>query len=238
MYQVGFCDGAHYTCADRTVSNRERQNVVDSTSPMIPRMSIHILLPEAVDRRFRRRVRTLPGASWPSWGGHITLVPSFVPIGPAPEVFERVAQAVGEYAAFRVRLAEAVSDEDVTRPHFHAVFIRLDDPDSEDHQTLARLQKAISDALAPMRDATKPELDAVPFTPHLTLALGVGDREAAALVRALRKEPLEAEFLVDAVWLVMMWPEENGETHIDRVPIPLAKPRLPLAELPPGTLSD
>jgi 2'-5' RNA ligase len=201
-------------------------------------MSIQILLPEAIDRRFRRRVQTLPGASWPAWGGHITLVPSFVPICPPPEVFERVAQAVGEFIAFRVRLAEAVADEDVTRPDFHAVFIQVDDPDSEDHQTLVRLQGAIDAALAPVRDATHPELDAVPFTPHLTLALGVGDREAAALVRALRREPLAAEFMVDAVWLVMMWPEENREPHVDRVSIALAKPALPPNEIPPGTLSD
>ncbi|MCC6168902.1 MAG: 2'-5' RNA ligase family protein [Caldilineaceae bacterium] len=211
---------------------------MNTTNSIIPRMSIQILLPDAVDRRFRRRVKTLPGASWPAWGGHVTLVPAFVPTCPPREVFDRVAQATGQFVAFRIRLAEAVAEGDITRPHFHTVFIQLDDPDSEDHQTLARLQKVIFAALAPVRDAAKPQLDAVPFKPHLTLALGVGDSEAAALVNALRSEPMQAEFLVDAVWLVLTWPAETHDSRVDRVPVPLAKPALPPSELPPGTLSD
>lgn len=205
---------------------------------MIPRISVHILLPESIDRRFRRRVEKLPGASWPAWGGHITLVPSFVPTCPPEQVFDLVAQAVSGFKAFSVRLIEAVADEDVTRPHFHAVFIQLEDPESEGHQTLARLQQAIGAALAPVRGDTKPELDAIAFTPHLTLALGVGDSEAEKLVNALRSDPLEAEFMVDAVWLVLMWPDEARDPRTDRIPIPLAKPSRPLDTLPPGTLSD
>ncbi len=205
---------------------------------MIPRISVHILLPESIDRRFRRRVEKLPGASWPAWGGHITLVSSFVPTCPPEQVFNLVAQAVGGFKAFSVRLTEAVADEDVTRPHFHAVFIQLGDPESEDHQSLVRLQQVINAALAPVRADTKPELDAIAFTPHLTLALGLGDHEAAKLVNALRSDPMEAEFMVDAVWLVLMWPDEAREPRTDRIPIPLAKPSLPLDTLPPGTLSD
>ncbi len=205
---------------------------------IIPRISVHILLPDAIDRRFRRRVEKLPGASWPAWGGHITLVPSFVPTCPPEQVFDLVAQAVSGFTAFSVRLTEAVADEDVTRPHFHAVFIQLEDPESEDHQTLLRLQQAINAALAPVRGETKPELDAMAFRPHLTLALGVGDSEAVRLVNSLRSDPLEAEFMVDAVWLVLMWPDQAREPRTDRIPIPLAKPPRPLDALPPGTLGD
>lgn len=204
---------------------------------VIPRMGIQILLPESVDRRFRKRVEALPGASWPAWGGHITLVASFVPTCPPEQVFDLVAQAVAEFEAFRVRLTEAVANADVTRPQYHAVFILLDDPDSEDHQTLVHLQKAILASLTPVRGNTHPELEAMPFLPHLTLALGVGDVEARRLVKALRAEPLQAEFLVDAVWIVLMWPSEAGEPATDRIPIRLAKPSV-LAELPPGALSD
>lgn len=207
-------------------------------SHIVPRISVHIMLPEAVDRRFRRRVETLPGASWPPWGGHVTLVPPFVPSCPPEEVFDRVAAAVQGFTAFRLRLGDAAVEDDVTRPNFHAVFIQVDEVVGEGQPMLPGLQQAIASALAPVRQGSNPKLDAIPFTPHLTLALSVGDSEARRLVNAWRNDPLEAEFWVDAVWLVLMWPEEAREPRVDRISIALAKPPPPADTLPPGTLSD
>lgn len=207
-------------------------------SRIVPRISVHIMLPEAVDRRFRRKVENLPGASWPTWGGHVTLVPPFVPSCPPEEVFDRVAAAVQSFTAFRLRLGAAVVEDDVTRPQFHAVFIQVDEVVGEDPPVLSRLQQAVASALAPVRQEANPKLEAIPFTPHLTLALGVGDSEARRLVNAWRNDPLEAEFGVDAVWLVLMWPDAAREQRIDRIPIALAKPPLSGDTIPPGTLSD
>jgi hypothetical protein len=142
---------------------------------MVPRISVHIMLPEAIDRRFRRRVENMPGASWPSWGGHVTLVPPFVPSCPPGEVFDRVAAAVQGFTAFRLRLGAAVVEEDVTRPQFYAVFIQIDESEDGDQPVLPVLQQAIATALAPVRQEADPKLEAIPFTPHLTLALSVGD---------------------------------------------------------------
>lgn len=204
---------------------------------LTPRISIHILLPEAVDRRFRRRAQKLPGASWPAWGGHVTLVPWFVPSCPPQQVFDLVAEAVSGFAAFCIRMSKAVVENDVTRPDYRAVFIEVEEPESGDEPVLPRLQAAIAAALEPVRQDHNPELAAIPYRPHLTLALGVGEAEAMALVNDWRADPLEAEFLADAVWLVLMWPDER-EPGSDRVAIRLAKPLLPLDRLPPGTLSD
>ena len=49
-------------------------------------LSVHILLPEAVDRRLERWTKNMPGTSWPAWGGHITLVPNFTTRAAVDEV--------------------------------------------------------------------------------------------------------------------------------------------------------
>ncbi|HXF62172.1 MAG TPA: 2'-5' RNA ligase family protein [Caldilineaceae bacterium] len=196
-------------------------------------MSIHILLPEVIDRRFERWAKKMPGASWPAWGGHITLVPSFVPVCPQAEVQERVARAVSAFAPFRVSLSEPEAVQDWTRPQYKAVMLKVDDLDSEDHQELVRLQAAIAQALAPVRTQVRPELADQPFVPHLTLALGLSENEAAKLVNAIRADPVEAEFVVDGVWLVVMTPSDGSEPKVRRIPIQLGK-----APLPVGMLSD
>ena len=40
-------------------------------------LSVQILLPERMDNRLEQRTEAMPGASWPTWGGHVTLVPPF-----------------------------------------------------------------------------------------------------------------------------------------------------------------
>jgi 2'-5' RNA ligase len=189
-----------------------------------PRLSVQILLPEALDRRFARWAKQMPGASWPAWGGHITLVPYFTPACPETMVFDRVVAAVRGFHPFRVRLTEPVAVQDWTRPQYQAVFLAAHEAERDDHQTLAELQQAIAAALAPVRHDVKPALDGQPFVPHLTLALGLGSSEAEKLVRAIRADPLEADFVVDAVWLMVMWQSDGPEPRVDRVAIPLETP--------------
>src|SRR5215203_6861257 len=70
-----------------------------------PLLSVHILLPEAVDRRLKRRTQEMPGASWPSWGGHITLVPNFVPKNSAEEVQAALETACAGESPFMLHFA-------------------------------------------------------------------------------------------------------------------------------------
>lgn len=42
-----------------------------------PYFSLQILLPAESDRKLQRWCEGMPGTSWPSWGGHITLLPAF-----------------------------------------------------------------------------------------------------------------------------------------------------------------
>lgn len=196
---------------------------IDANSSLL---SVHILLPEAVDRRLERWTRTMPGTSWPTWGGHITLVPNFVPRGSTEEIRAAIESVCAQAQPFMVRFAAPIATQDSTRPGYFAVFLTVEETatDSEGVR-LPQLRSKLLLALEPLREDLRPQLVDLPFLPHVTLALGLGESEAAKLVREMRAEPLAAEFKVDTVWLVAQSIGESAK--FDRHPIALG-PDAPL----------
>ena len=193
-------------------------------------ISIQILLPEAIDRRFARRVDELEGASWPDWGGHITLVPSFVPRVEPEEVVGRVAAVCAQAEPFDLHLAEPTAYPDPTRPGYQAVFLTVPEAEVEDHRRLESLREGLMTTLADVREDVKPELAEQPFLAHLTLALSLGEAEATRVVRALRADGIQAEFRVDEVWVLTR--TGDADAKLERTAVPLGPPQ------PIGLLSD
>lgn len=186
--------------------------------PEVPTLSsVQILLPEAVERRFERWTHKMPGASWPSWGGHVTLVPNFVPQGTVKEVRAAIASICAQEKPFMVRLATPVAVQDVTRPGYQAVFLLLEEQvleEQDENQPRPQdLRAALLLALAPLRADVRPELLQQPFLPHVTLALGLGESEAAKMVQAMRADPLAAEFMVEVIWLLVQTPNDGGRVE-------------------------
>lgn len=174
-----------------------------------PLLSVHILLPDAIDRRLRRRTQEMPGASWPSWGGHITLVPNFVPKGSLEEIQAALEKVCLDASPFLLHFSAPLAVPDKTRAEYFALFLKIEGrKDEEDGQAengdnaLYELRERLLRALAPLRHDLYPELVEQPFVPHVTLALGVSESEAQTLVRGLRAEPFEAAFWVEEITLV------------------------------------
>lgn len=204
--------------------NRGGDEVGKEAKP--PLLSVHILLPEALDRRLARWTEKMPGASWPSWGGHVTLVPQFVALGGLDEVRKRLEDACLHETPFVMRLGAPMVVQDATRPTYAAVFLGVDSTgverggpegvDGEPSSRVHELRRKLLDALEPLREHLQPQLVEQPFLPHVTLALSIGELEAQKLVRAMRADPVVAEFGVQTIWLVV-----QGE-RFDRFAIPLA----------------
>jgi len=195
-------------------------------APNSPLLSVQILLPEAIDRRLARWTKSAPGASWPPTGGHITLIPAFVPNQGAAEV-RSVVERVGAGAKpFVLRIAEPIAVQDKTRPDYFALFLTVessptidDKPEMHDRKPLHELQERLRLALDPQRQDLHPGIVGQPFLPHVTLALGLGESEARGLVRELRLQPLAAQFEVHTIWLVI---QSNGDTlYTHRYPVAL-----------------
>ena len=182
--------------------------------------SVHIMLPEAIDRRLERWTKKVPGASWPAWGGHITLIPNFRLRGTVEEARAAITAVCVHEEPFLLRLNGPVAIQDMTRPDYYAVFLLVEEEDGGTER-LHQLRMALLADLAPLREDLRPELLEQPFMPHVTLALGLGESEAARLVRTLQADPLVAEFMVEVVWLVVRTPKEDG--RVERIPVPLGR---------------
>lgn len=208
-------------------------------APNPPQLSVHILLPEAINRRLERWTHKMEGASWPAWGGHVTLVPNFIERGEPGSVRAAVEAVCAHEEPFTVHFAAPSALQDSTRPDYFAVFLAVegvtqdaedeadtaDDDETEgEHdavQPIRHLRQKLLDTLQPLREDLYPQLVAQRFFPHVTLALGLGELEAQKLVREIRAEPLTAEFKVEVVWLVTQTFGEGG--RFERQPIPLGQ---------------
>jgi hypothetical protein len=128
---------------------------------------------------------------------------------------EQREQASQEQANQEPTNKEPVNQEPVNKEPVHK-------EDENQHDRLHALRNKLLAALQPLREDLRPQLVEQPFLPHVTLALGLSESEAQALVRTVRAEPVAGEFKVDAVWLVTQT-SDNGP-RFDRQPIPLGRP--------------
>src|SRR5690606_14593728 len=90
-------------------------------------LGVHSRLREPTARRLARWTEKMPGASWPTWGGHIALVPNFAPRGTMDEVRAALEAGCAERQPFPVRFAGPISVQDTTRPDYCAVFLMVED---------------------------------------------------------------------------------------------------------------
>jgi 2'-5' RNA ligase len=194
------------------------------------RFSIQILLPEAVERRFQRWATRTPGASWPQWGGHITLLPPFTATADRAAIEQRMTQICANYQPFTVNLSQLVAMQDWTRPHYQAVFLTFDSEPENGQARLLCLQRDLDAALRPLRNDLLPEVSQKLYWPHITLALGLADTEASLLVNSMRADGLSAQFEVDGVWLVTFRQPEGAEQQVERMRVPLGAP-IPAAQV-------
>lgn len=178
--------------------------------------SVSILLPDGVNREFRRWTKNAPGASWPSWGGHITLLPPFRTELPAEKVYQRVSTICATHSPINLCLDRIVHEQDWTRPSFRGVFIKMD-REVINHSGARRLGKLRTDLkLALMSQAEDPALEQRAFDPHITLALGLSEREAQDIVEAARADKLSIRFVVRQIWLLGFNGSRAGSDNITR----------------------
>jgi 2'-5' RNA ligase len=190
----------------------------------VERLSVQILLPEAIEKRFQRWASRTPGASWPQWGGHITLLPAFAATVERALLEVRMAQICAKYPRFTINLSQITAMQDWTRPHYKGVFLTFGAEADNGQLQLLTLQRDLDAALRPLRDDLVPEVSRKPFWPHITLAIGLADAEANLMVNGIRADGLTAQFEVDSVWLLTFRQPEGEELQVERSRIALGAP--------------
>ncbi len=140
--------------------------------------SVQILLPAALQRQFERWTDETEGASWPAHGGHVTLLPLFHTALTREDVLGHVAAVCRRTKTFTLCLDVPKAVPDITRPDYFAVFLAAAEEWETGFAEAVTLRAALAHTLAAQRNDLLPEVSARPFLPHITLALGVSEREA------------------------------------------------------------
>jgi len=166
-----------------------------------PQYSLHILLPEQLNRRFARWAANTAGASWPSWGGHVTLLAPFTLVAPFRDFEASLLAVAARHAPVEVHLTHLTVVPDWTRQGYYAVFLAPPAEVGSGLRRLTALQHDLDEQLAPLRDDRFPEIVHRAYLPHVTLALGLSETEAHKMVGAARSDGLVAEFRVEQIWL-------------------------------------
>jgi 2'-5' RNA ligase len=187
------------------------------------RWTVQILLPENADRELQRKTDKTPGASWPAWGGHMTLLPMCTSTVDENTLQEAVAQAVAGFGPMEIELSNFAVEQDLTRPDYCAVFLTLGDGQEQTLEQLRSLRNRIFEATRTLRKDLWPALESSEFVPHVTLAMGLSESEANAVVRQLRAEGLSVHFRLKEV-LLLGFAAGGGAEPIRAYSFPLSAP--------------
>lgn len=184
----------------------------DRTAPTS--YSVQLILPKEVVRPLDLWATEAEGASIPSAGWHITLLPSFLSKTGDKKLSALMAEVATRHMPFPVRLSHVDLVADRTRNGYAAVF--LAERDDEQSRPLRALQAELAESLAPLRTVTRPGLDGAEFTPHVSLALAVSEQEGERLASSARRAGLDVAFEVDAIWLLRRVELTTGEVDLSR----------------------
>ena len=99
-----------------------------------------ILLPDALQKQFERWTDETAGASWPAFGGHVTLLPSFRAELALDAVAERLAAVCRVHEPFTLQLTKPLAVADRTRQDYFAVFLAAEEDADSGYTEAAALR--------------------------------------------------------------------------------------------------
>jgi len=159
-------------------------------------------LPPAVDERLRSWSKRTPGATWPRWGGHVTILNRFAVDGELEPVVHEIERVSGSFGPFAIRFDRVVCDRHWLDPDLTAVFLTSSSDDEHGYRTLVDLHDRVSAALTPIIRHIQPETSQRAYVPHLSLTTGLPESDCARLEDAAQASGLEVEFPAENISLL------------------------------------
>jgi hypothetical protein len=154
--------------------------------------SLHIFLPDDIENNFNGWVSRTPYASWPSWGGHITIIPKFKPMISKEVIEKELSEICSVFPAFPVQFAQVFCQIHLLNPSLKLVYLSSPS-DSKSYVRLARLQTLLAERLNSLDNR---------YTPHLSLSLGLEEEKALQVANAAKKANLKLDFTATNICLL------------------------------------
>lgn len=148
---------------------------------------IALPLPSEEDARLRRWVDETPGATWPSWGGHITVVPSFGLVAQREELQAALSQVAAEAEPFSVSLSQVAAKPHAFSAGDWTAHLAIDEAGGG--RQLLALRAALHRRLNSLVDELHPDARQAWYVFHVSL---VG-RASQAVARQIAQRAMAAE---------------------------------------------
>lgn len=171
-------------------------------------------MPPAIDERLHNWAKRVPGATWPKWGGHVTILNRFAVDGALEPVTHEIERVSGSFDPFVIRFDRVVCDAHWLDPDLTAVFLTNASPDEKGYRTLVALHDSVSAALAPIIRHMHPEASRRAYVPHLSLTSGLPEPDCARLADAAQAFDLKLEFRVENISLLEFVIEPGGKEQM------------------------
>ena len=178
--------------------------------------SLEIPLPPDVDEKLHTWAKRTPGATWPKWGGHITILNRFAVEGELEQVLRKIELVSSSFNPFVIRFDRVVCDRHWLDPDLTAVFLTSSPNDDQGHRVLLDFRDAVCAALAPLKRDIHPETSEEAYVPHLSLTSGLPEPDAARLADAARASGLKVEFTAENISLLEFITGLGGKEQMRR----------------------
>lgn len=183
---------------------------------------LFIYLPETVDAKLEAWTTATPGASWPPWRGHITLINGFRlrPEVSETQLVDTLRPLLATVAPFEVTLNKVIARPHLLEPELQIVMLAEQERPIRETR-LFKLRHSLYERIGPLIEETQ-ELRTIrrtPFHPHITLTLGLAPAAARVLLERAKAAPIDATFTVTQVTLVGFDPDK---AIVRRIGLPLA----------------
>jgi 2'-5' RNA ligase len=172
--------------------------------------SLTVPLPDALDASLRAWARATPRATWPAWGGHITLLTPFRVAAPLQRIETTLAALGSAQPRFDVRLRRVA-----VKPHIFAEGMwttQLVIDEKSGASELRTLQAALHADLEDWIDESDRTALEASYEFHVSLVRGVPEAAAWKVAAAAERAGIGATFAVTVVELVAL-PTSAGEVH-------------------------
>ncbi len=167
-----------------------------TTSP--PRLSLVLALPDDENARIERWTRNSPPATWPGWGGHVTIWPALEPSSGLDALVSMLQTVVARFEAFELSMSQPALKPFWGSPRLYTAQLVAGDDDLGGAE-LAALRAGLYQSLSDVAVDLHPETRSNWFEPHISLTVGLDHDGAAAVVEAARRDALSIRFVVQSV---------------------------------------
>ena len=162
------------------------------------RLSLVLALPADENTRIQRWTLNAPPATWPEWGGHVTIWPAFEPSTSLDALVAMLQTVVGRFEAFELSMSQVALKPFWGSPRLYTAQLVAGD-DDEGATELDALRAGLYQSLSDVAVDLHPETRSNWFEPHISLTVGLDHDDASAVIDAARRDSLSARFVVQSV---------------------------------------